>query len=292
MLDVPHEVVEYVSWLTYARRCELNSRWRKLGCFRQALLVLTHLRKNETLAQVATGFSVSTATAGRYVTETVEILAERAPSLHEALRELPPEEFVILDGTLIATDRIAADEPYYSMKHRRHGMNVQLVAAPDGRPLWFSRALPGRTHDLTAARAHGVIQACLSRQLLVLADQAYRGAGATIRTPYYGRDLPEKYAQFNRDHARLRAPGERAFARSSNGESSAKPAAAPTESVAQSPLFTPSRSPGAQNEKRSLTDSAALARTTEPPAPATSASGGVVLRPVGTACLRSGVRRG
>ncbi|MDQ0828282.1 hypothetical protein QF032_000126 [Streptomyces achromogenes] len=105
------------------------------------------------------------------------------------------------------------------MKHRRHGMNVQVVAAPDGRPLWFSRALPGRTPDLTAARAHGVIQACLSRQLLVFADRAYRayrayrGAGATIRTPYYGRDLPEKYAQFNRDHTRLRAPGERAFAR-------------------------------------------------------------------------------
>ncbi|MDQ0605369.1 hypothetical protein QF037_009714 [Streptomyces canus] len=213
MLDVPHEVVEHVSWLIYARRCEVSSHWRKLGCFRQALLVLVHLRKNETLAQVAAGFGVSTATAGRYVTETVEILAERAPSLHEALCELPPEGFVILDGTLIATDRIAADEPYYSMKHRRHGMNVQVVAAPDGRPLWFSRALPGRTHDLTAARAHGVIQACLSRQLLVFADRAYRGAGATIRTPYYGRDLPEKYAQFNRHHTRLRAPGERAFAR-------------------------------------------------------------------------------
>jgi hypothetical protein len=106
MLDVPHEVVEHVSWLIYARRCELNSRRRRLGCFRQALLVLVHLRKNETLAQVAAGFGVSTATAGRYVSETVDILAERAPSLHEALHELPPEEFVILDGTLIATDRL------------------------------------------------------------------------------------------------------------------------------------------------------------------------------------------
>lgn len=100
-----------------------------------------HLRKSETLAQVAAGFGVSTATAGRYVTETVDILAERAPSLNEALRE-PQEGFVILDGTLIATDRIAADEPYYSMKHRRHGMNVQVVAAPDGTPLWFSGRCP------------------------------------------------------------------------------------------------------------------------------------------------------
>lgn len=213
MLDVPHEVVEHVSWLIYARRCALNSRWRRLGCFRQALLVLVHLCKNETLAQVAAGFGVSTATAGRYVSETVDILAERAPSLHEALRELPPEGFVILDGTLIPTDRIAADEPYYSMKHRRHGMNVQVVAAPDGNT---TVVLPGssRPHDLTAARAHGVIQACLSRQLLVLADRVYQGAGATVRTPYYRHhELPEHYQQYNWDHARLRAPGERAFAR-------------------------------------------------------------------------------
>jgi hypothetical protein len=118
-----------------------------------------------------------------------------------------------LDGTLIRTDRVAADEPYYSQKHRHHGMNVAVLARPDGTALWYSRALPGRTHDLTAARAHGVIQACLTRQILVLADRAYRGAGATVRTPYYGRDLPEQYAQFNQEHAQLRAPGERAFAR-------------------------------------------------------------------------------
>jgi hypothetical protein len=59
-----------------------------------------------------------------------------------------------------------------------------------------------------------VIQACLSRQLLVLADRAYQGAGATVRTPCHRHhELPEHYQQDNRDHARLRAPGERAFAR-------------------------------------------------------------------------------
>jgi hypothetical protein len=99
---------------------------------------------------------------------------------------------VILDGTLIPTDRVAADEPYYSQKHKKHGMNVQVVAAPDGTPLWFSRALPGRAHDLTAARAHGVIENCHTRQILVLADRAYQGAGATVRTPYYHHhELPE-----------------------------------------------------------------------------------------------------
>ncbi|MEY9997711.1 hypothetical protein ABIE67_009830 [Streptomyces sp. V4I8] len=68
-------------------------------------------------------------------------------------------DFVIVGGTLIPTDRIKADEPYYSQKHEKHGMNVQIIARPDGAPLWFSRATPGRTHDLTAARAHGIVQA-------------------------------------------------------------------------------------------------------------------------------------
>ncbi len=80
--------------------------------------------------------------------------------------------------------------------------------------MWFSRATPGRTHDLTSARAHGIVQACLTRQILVLADRAYQGAGATFRTPYYHHsEQPKPYQQFNRDHARPRAPGERAFAR-------------------------------------------------------------------------------
>lgn len=80
------------------------------------------------------------------------------------------------------------------------------------------RALPGRTHDLTAARAPGVIQAGLSRRLLVLADRAYQGACATVRTPYHHHhELPEHYQRYHRDHARLRAPGERAFARLKQG---------------------------------------------------------------------------
>ena len=119
-----------------------------------------------------------------------------------------------MDGTPIPIDRIAANEPYHSMKHRRHGMNVRVIARPDGTRLRFSRAAPGRAHVLTAARAHRIVQACPARQIPVLADRAYQGAGATVRTPCYRHhELPEHYQHHNRDHARLRAPGERAFAR-------------------------------------------------------------------------------
>jgi hypothetical protein len=58
------------------------------------------------------------------------------------------------------------------------------------------------------------VQASLTRQIHVLADRAYQDAGATCRTPYYHHsEQREHYQQFNRDHARLRDPGERTFAR-------------------------------------------------------------------------------
>lgn len=144
-LDVPHELVEHVAWLLYEHRQEINSPWRKLGCFKQALLALAHLRKNETYAQVGARFGVSETTAWRYVDETLDVLAAWAPGLREALVGLGEGDFVLADGTLIPTDRAKADEPYYSQKHRKHGMNVQVIARGDGAPLWFSRALPGRT---------------------------------------------------------------------------------------------------------------------------------------------------
>ena len=53
------------------------------------------------------------ATAWRYVTETVALLAARAPKLGPALHAVG-HAFVIIDGTLIAIDRVAADRPFYS----------------------------------------------------------------------------------------------------------------------------------------------------------------------------------
>ncbi|MES4886363.1 transposase family protein, partial [Streptomyces sp. NPDC000349] len=45
-----------------------------------------------------------------------------------------------------------ADTPYYYGKHKRHGMNVQVLTDPLGRLPWASSALPRSTHDLAAAR--------------------------------------------------------------------------------------------------------------------------------------------
>ena len=104
-------------------RSQVGSPWRKLTPGRQALLVLAYLRKGETFADLAAGFGVGTTMAWRYANETVELLAARAPRLRQAIRDAKRAgwAYVVLDGTLIPVDRVAADRPFYSGKHRRHG---------------------------------------------------------------------------------------------------------------------------------------------------------------------------
>lgn len=41
-------------------------------------------------------------------------------------------EFVLLDGTLAECDRVGDRRAGYSAKHRRHGVDVQVVTDPDG----------------------------------------------------------------------------------------------------------------------------------------------------------------
>ena len=182
----------------------------------QALLVLVYLRKGEPFAEVGAGFGVSTATCWRYVNETVELLAQRAPKLRAALREAKRQghAYVIIDGTLIPIDRIAADRPFYSGKHKRHGVNLQVIASPDGTILWVSGQLPGSTHDTAAARIWNILAALARR-----ADRAGRQGLPRLRrdrqpviTPYNGRNKPQSQKDANRAHARLRGPGERANA--------------------------------------------------------------------------------
>ncbi len=195
-------------------RKRIGSPWRKLNAGQQALLVLAYLRKGETFAELAAGFGVGTATAWRYVTETVALLAARSPKLRQALAAAKDagHAYLVIDGTLIPIDRVAADRPFYSGKHRRHGMNLQVIAGPDGDIIWVSGPLPGAVHDLTAARIWGIVAELAASGLVVLADKGYIGAGEHVRTPYRGRNKPGSQQDANRAHARLRGPGERANA--------------------------------------------------------------------------------
>lgn len=213
-VDVSSSALRFLSAKLRQRRRELGTRWRRLSVGRQALLTLAHLRNGHPYAQLAAGFGIGTTTAYRYVTEAVEVLAALAPTLTEAVRTASSKAFVLLDGTLLPIDRIAADRPYYSGKHKKHGMNVQVLTDPFGRLLWASPALPGAVHDVRAAREHGIVAALAEADIMCWADKGYRGAGGTVRTPCWGRweTLSTGQQAVNRSHAKIRALVEQAMA--------------------------------------------------------------------------------
>jgi hypothetical protein len=214
-VDLSRSTLNYLAGVLRRHRKAIGSAWRRLNPGQQALLVLVHLRKGDTFTELGAGFEISTSTAWRYVQEAVALLSARSPKLAAALRKAVGDglHLLVLDGTLIACDRVRADRPYYSAKHRCHGMNVQVIAGPDGTIVWTSGALPGRTHDLTAARVWGILRELEEAGIITLADKGYQGAETDIVvTPYKGRNKPESQKQANRAHAKRRGPGERANA--------------------------------------------------------------------------------
>ncbi len=188
-IDLSSRTLRYLTQRLRARWREIGSRWRRLPAGRQALLALAHP-----------------------IREAVDVLAALAPDLAEAMETIRAKAFVILDGTLLPIDSIAADTPYYSGKHKRHGMNVQVLTDPFGRLLWVSPALAGSAHDLTVARTHGVIDALADAEVKRRADKAYQGAGRFIRVPFRGRRLKRWKRRHNTTHAMIRCVGEQAMA--------------------------------------------------------------------------------
>jgi DDE superfamily endonuclease len=93
---------------------------------------------------------------------------------------------------------------------------VQALAAPGGVPLWVSDVRPGSTRDLTAARELVLPEArpCL-KDLPVLADSGYEGAGAGVHVPVRKPRSGELDIDTRTRNALLRSlryQGERGFA--------------------------------------------------------------------------------
>ncbi|MGY3681320.1 hypothetical protein ACVWXU_004943 [Streptomyces sp. TE33382] len=141
------------------------------------------------------------------------------------MRTVREKASVIPDGTLPPIDRIAADTPCYSGKHKRHGRNVRVLTDAFGRLLQASPAMPGPTHDLTAVRQHGITEAMAEAGLRCWADKAYQGAGGPVRVPFRGRRLKRWKRRHNSSHAKIRCLGGQAMATLKGGGSCGSSAA-------------------------------------------------------------------
>ena len=233
VLPVAEETVQFVSALLAAdrRRRRTRPKRRALGCYRQALLILRWFLDGTRLAQLAADNAIGRSTAYRYLHEGIDVLAAAAPGLRGALLAARAAGYshVTVDGTLICTDRChvpgptaQADQPerrvdlWWSGKHAAHGGNVQVIAAPDGWPLWTSGVRPGRQHDTTALRGHPEALPLLAEwtddEHAALADLGYEGERDALTTPIKhtaGRRLTDDQRTVNLLHAATRAPAER-----------------------------------------------------------------------------------
>lgn len=175
--------------------------------------------------QLAADHAVGLSTAYRYLHEGIDVLAARRPGLYGALLAAKTAGYshVMLDGTLIATDRVATPGPtpgvdlWWSGKHHHHGGNIQVVSAPDGWPLWASDVRPGREHDTTGLRHHNILAVIVAAapQLPILADLGYEGEAANLKIPIKKparRALTDDQKTTNLIHAHLRSQAERANA--------------------------------------------------------------------------------
>jgi hypothetical protein len=207
------------------RRRGTRANTRVLTAREQAVLVLRWFLDDTRMTALARDHQIGRSTAYAYRDEAITVLAARKPSLHGALlaAKTAGHSHVILDGTLIATDRNAAPGPtagvdlWWSGKHHQHGGNIRAVSAPDGWPLWTSDVRPGREHDTTAARADpdllAQIRAWVDEGRLGLADLGYEGEADLLRIPIKktkGAVLTADQQAYNAVHGALRCLGERA----------------------------------------------------------------------------------
>jgi hypothetical protein len=86
-------------------------------------------------------------------------------------------------------------------------------------------------HDLTAARTHRLADALTIANVMTYADKAYQGAGGNVRTPFkrhrHRPRLSRLQKTVNRNHAKIRAVGQRAVATLKGWKSWASSAATP-----------------------------------------------------------------
>ena len=227
VLDVSENGVAFLTGLLDAERVRRGTRsdTRALSTRAQAVLVLRWFLDDTRMSALASDNAISPSTAYDYRDEGIAVLAARRPTLHGALlaAKIAGHSHVIVDGTLIYTDRVSTPGPttgvdlWWSGKHHHHGGNIQVVSSPDGWPLWTSGVRPGREHDTTAARADPELLARIAAWVADgrpgLADLGYEGEPDIFTVPHKkpkNTALTVDQATFNAVHGALRCLGERA----------------------------------------------------------------------------------
>ena len=128
MLDVSRDLVRYVSALLRQERRAVGTPTgsRALTCWKQAVFALVWFRFKPSITVHGAAFGISQSTVYRYLHEVVDVLADQAPDLHEALERAVADGWphLVLDGKVFATRMAARLTPWVRGEGRDGGALV------------------------------------------------------------------------------------------------------------------------------------------------------------------------
>jgi hypothetical protein len=172
---------------------------------------LMYAKNNVTQEVLAELFDVSQPTVSRRIGQLEPIIGEVLADYVPQPCDVPRDMVVLVDGTLAPCWSWADEPQLWSGKHKTTGHNHQVGASLDGRLLFITDPLPGKTHDARAFRDNGLDVALLASN--GFGDKGYLGSG--LVTPFRkppGRELLPWQKEFNTTVNSFRAAVERAIA--------------------------------------------------------------------------------
>jgi DDE superfamily endonuclease/Helix-turn-helix of DDE superfamily endonuclease len=179
-------------------------RWPPiLGLHDSLVVTLKYLRRNRVQAEIAEDYGVSQPTISRAISAITPLLVQALLEYIPTADDLDEEAQYFVDGTLLPCWSWAAYPGLYSGKHKKTGMNVQVVCTVYGQLAWISDPIPGARHD----------NHCLGEsEVLVtvdpvnwVGDKGYIGNG--MITPFRkpaGGELLDWQKEYNKEVNRLR----------------------------------------------------------------------------------------
>jgi hypothetical protein len=128
-----------------------------LGLFTSVVVALTYLRRHHVQQELAEYYEVSQSTTSRAITAITPELARVMRPFTPTAEELPRDEQLIVDGTLVSCWSWDNHPELHSGTHHTTGLNIHVVCDLVGRLRWISDPVEGCRHDSAALRLSGVL---------------------------------------------------------------------------------------------------------------------------------------
>ena len=133
------------------------------------------MRHNVVQAVIGEILGVSQPTVSRAIKALTEAISRTLAVLLLTAEEMPRDCDYVVDGTLLPCLDWRKRRDLWSVKHRRAGMNVQILVRLNGEFVWASDPYPGSMHDVAAPGAFRIAGG--NGSLRVDRRQGVRGKG-------------------------------------------------------------------------------------------------------------------